>query len=153
MKKIRLSHFVAAMMFACAAVLYYRLLEFRIFCIVLLCFAIRYFFYPVLTEAGIEHKFLGIRYRLTRWDEIKDVMRVPSGTYPFRVLVVTTTRGTVRRPNQYGIVKGRKVLSELCSGKTFSIECDNTGRRREVIPYVREHYGALNYDFFANKHR
>ena len=31
--------------------------------------------YYVLTDQGIEHKFLGIRYRTTQWDEIGDVMR------------------------------------------------------------------------------
>lgn len=44
-------------------------------CVGLIC-TIATMKYYTLTERGIQHKFLGICYRLTPWSDLKDVMRV-----------------------------------------------------------------------------
>ena len=51
--------------------------------------------YYVLTDQGIEHKFLGIRYRTTQWDEIGDVMRSrhPQRTQGKEQVLVITRKG------------------------------------------------------------
>ena len=54
--------------------------------------------YYVLTDQGIEHKFLGIRYRTTQWDEIGDVMRSrhPQRTQGKEQVLVITRKGRKR---------------------------------------------------------
>lgn len=72
--------------------------------------------YYVLTDQGIEHKFLGIRYRTTQWDEIGDVMR---SRHPQRtqgkeqVLVITRKGAKVLREDALRRVKA--VLSAVCA--------------------------------------
>ena len=62
--------------------------------------------YYVLTDQGIEHKFLGIRYRTTQWDEIGDVMR---SRHPQRtqgkeqVLVITRKGAKVLREDAFAV--------------------------------------------------
>ena len=65
--------------------------------------------YYVLTDQGIEHKFLGIRYRTTQWDEIGDVMRSrhPQRTQGKEQVLVITRKGCLRRV--------KAVLSAVCA--------------------------------------
>ena len=113
-----------------------------------------------LKETGIQHRFFGICYRFTPWSEIKDVMRVYQQTgerYAPLTLMFTTKRGNVYRPEEAGYVpypqKKRFLKEWLLQGKMFMIYCAPKKWGPEVVRFVEEHYGPLDYDFVAEKEK
>lgn len=72
--------------------------------------------YYVLTDQGIEHKFLGIRYRTTQWDEIGDVMRSrhPQRTQGKEQVLVITRKGA-KGPARGCLRRVKAVLSAVCA--------------------------------------
>ena len=126
----------------------------------LMFFAIIYGKWYTLKETGIQHRFFGICYRFTPWSEIKDVMRVYQQTgerYAPLTLMFTTKRGNVYRPDETGYVpypQKKHFLKEwLLQGKMFMIYCAPKKWGPEVVRFVEEHYGPLDYDFVAEKEK
>ena len=110
--------------------------------------------YYVLTDQGIEHKFLGIRYRTTQWDEIGDVMR---SRHPQRtqgkeqVLVITRKGAKVLREDAFA---GSKLfypqfVPGWIRGDRFVIRLTDVRNADKILPYVQARYGRLDYDCFA----
>ena len=123
-------------------------------------FAIIYGKWYTLKEAGIQHRFFSICYRFTPWSEIKEVMRVYQQTgerYAPLTLMFTTKRGNVYRPDETGYVpypqKKRFLKEWLLQGKLFMIYCAPKKWGPEVVRFVEEHYGPLDYDFVAEKEK
>ena len=121
-------------------------------------FAIIYGKWYTLKETGIQHRFFGICYRFTPWSEIKDVMRVYQQTgerYAPLTLMFTTKRGNVYRPDETGYVpypqKKRFLKEWLLQGKMFMIYCAPKKWGPEVVRFVEEHYGPLDYDFVVGR--
>ena len=71
-------------------------------------FVILYGKYYVITELGIVHKLMGIRFRMTPWEDIIDIMCVTHQAEKGngRVLMVTTKKGNVYRPEEHGVNAG-----------------------------------------------
>ena len=110
--------------------------------------------YYVLTDQGIEHKFLGIRYRTTQSDEIGDVMR---SRHPQRtqgkeqVLVITRKGAKVLREDAFA---GSKLfypqfVPGWIRGDRFVIRLTGVRNADKILPYVLARYGRLDYDCFA----
>ena len=98
--------------------------------------------YYVLTDQGIEHKFLGIRYRTTQWDEIGDVMR---SRHPQRtqgkeqVLVITRKGAKVLREDAFA---GSKLfypqfVPGWIRGDRFVIRLTDVRNADKILPYVQ----------------
>ena len=126
----------------------------------LMFFAIIYGKWYTLKDTGIQHRCFGICYRFTPWSEIKDVMRVYQQTgerYAPLTLMFTTKRGNVYRPDETGYVpypqKKRFLIEWLLQGKMFMIYCAPKKWGPEVVRFVEEHYGPLDYDFAAEKEK
>lgn len=121
------------------------------FCaIIMLFFAILYGRYYILTEQSINHKLLGICYRKTYWQDIRDVMYVYQQTgekYKPRTLMFTTKHGNVYRPDKSGYIKDNNFHIDWLLGKIFMIRCDDLKSRTTIIPYVEAHYGKIDYSF------
>ena len=110
--------------------------------------------YHVLSEAGIVHKLLGIPFRKTPWSEVKDIMCLPHQAErgKGKVLMVTTQKGRVYRPEERGSnagyirqkgfekdwLFGRNLFMLDCSGKDID----------QVIAFVESCYGAIDYHYF-----
>ena len=136
------------------AIIFYGTAAFSVF------FTIIYGKWYTLKETGIQHRFFGICYRFTPWSEIKDVMRVYQQTgerYAPLTLMFTTKRGNVYRPDETGYVpypqKKRFLKEWLLQGKMFMIYCAPKKWGPEVVRFVEEHYGPLDYDFVAEKEK
>ena len=113
-----------------------------------------------LCEKGIKHKLFGICFKVTPWNEIQDVMCVYMQTgdrYNTPTLMFTTKRGNVYRPDETGYVpypqKKRFLKEWLLQGKMFMIYCAPKKWGPEVVRFVEEHYGPLDYDFVAEKEK
>ena len=136
------------------AIIFYGTAAFSVF------FTIIYGKWYTLKETGIQLRFFGICYRFTPWSEIKDVMRVYQQTgerYAPLTLMFTTKRGNVYRPDETGYVpypqKKRFLKEWLLQGKMFMIYCAPKKWGPEVVRFVEEHYGPLDYDFVAEKEK
>ena len=72
-------------------------------------------------------------------------------------LMFTTKRGNVYRPDETGYVpypqKKRFLKEWLLQGKMFMIYCAPKKWGPEVVRFVEEHYGPLDYDFAAEKEK
>lgn len=118
-------------------------------------FAIATMKYYTLTERGIQHKFLGICYRLTPWSDLKDVMRVyyqtgARGDPPS--LVFTTMRGNIYRPDESGYIpktQRKTFYKEWLCGRIFSIGYPEK-HEEQFLGFVEKYYGPLDYDYIAD---
>ena len=160
---MRISHFGAFSFFAGTAVLEivlpfivkfdeWYVIAFVHFCAVInLVFGIIYGKYHVLTEKGIQHKFLGICYRRTSWDHIKDIMLVYQQTGERgrpKTLMLTKEDGIVYRPDASGYIKEKGFTIQWLRGKILSIRCDDKKTAHKILWYVENYYGPLDYNFF-----
>ena len=123
-----------------------------------LVFSLSYLRYLVIADDGINHKFFGIRYRFTSWENVKDIMRVlhPSEKGGVNVLPVTTVNGQIYRPNERGHVPKeaqleKRFFAEWLSGKLFVVRLPQhpKGAEDKVAQYVADRYGPLDYDAFS----
>lgn len=108
--------------------------------------------YYILTEQGIQHKFLGICYRKTEWTEIQDVMRTVNQTgerWRPRVLYFTTNRASrIYRPNEHGYVETKGFFRDWLTGRIFMVRSADPHVADKAVAYVEQHYGPLDYDYF-----
>ena len=160
---MRVSHFGAASFFAAVTIIelflgiwfdYDGMLSANVFvcfcATVNMVFAIIYGKYHIFTEKGIQHKFLGICYRRTNWDDIKDIMLVYQQSEKGRpkALMFTTKEAPVYRPDVSGYIKTKGFNRDWFCGKLFSIRFDDKKTAGKILWYIEEYYGPLDYNFF-----
>lgn len=116
--------------------------------------------YIVFTDNGIEHKIFGVRYRFTSWKNVKNIMHTfhPSENTTARALVITTDRGDIYLPNDYGRVstkgkQGKDFIAEWLSGKIFVVTLPQRPEERgsKVVQYVADCYGPLDFDYSCDR--
>ena len=159
---MRISHFGSASFFCVVAIIMlflgiffdFDMLSANVF--VCFCATVQIVFaiicgkYHILTEKGIQHKFLGICYRRTNWDEIKDIMLVYQQTgekgHP-KTLMFTTKEAPVYRPDASGYIKTKGFERDWFCGKLFSIRFESKNAEK-ILWYIEKYYGPLDYNFF-----
>ena len=121
-----------------------------------IAFAIIYGKYHIFTEKGIQHRFLGICYRRTNWDEVKDIMLVYQQTGERgspKTLMFTTQDAPIYRPDASGYIKQKGFNRDWFCGKLFSVRFDDKKTADKILWYIEEYYGVLDYSFFAQAER
>lgn len=118
------------------------------------CFAVLYGKYYIITDFGIVHKLMGIRFRITPWEDIIDIMCVTHQAEKGngRVLLVTTKKGNAYRPEEHGAYAGlirQKGFEKdwIFRGSVFMLNCNNNSIK-EVIAYIESYYGPIDYNYF-----
>lgn len=114
----------------------------------------------VFSDAGIEHRFLGICYRKTVWSDISSVMRLFTGAKnsDAKAFLITTQRGTIvhvpERKEAHGTtnqtpfdlcVTVRGFWHEWLCGKHFLVQCSKK-QEEAVRSALEKHCGALAFD-------
>ena len=163
---MRISHFGAASFFGAVAIIelflgvlgnFDGILSVNVF--ICFCaagnivFALIYGKYHVFTEKGIQHKLLGICYRTTKWDEIKDIMLVYQQTGERgcpKTLMFTTKEAPVYRPDASGYIKNKGFNRDWFCGKLFSVRFDDKKTSEKILWYIEKYYGSLDYNFFGS---
>ncbi len=166
---MRISHFGTALFFAVFGIIELLLgiwdkfdgmlsvKVFIVFCAVInFVFAFVYGKYYFFDTDGIQHRLLGICYRRTMWNEIKDIMLVYQQTGERgrpKTLMFTTKDAPIYRPDASGYIKDKGFYSDWICGKLFSIRLDEKKEGGKILGYIEKYYGQLNYNFFdSSKH-
>lgn len=101
----------------------------------------------VLTEKGILHYLFGIRYRVTPWPDIQDILRVYLNPKKGIELLVIRQGTQILRPRTRGWNKGlivgnfRTQIFPTLTGKLFTLR-----DTPEILDCIRLYYGELNFD-------
>lgn len=114
----------------------------------------------VFSDAGIEHRLLGICYRKTVWSDISSVMRLFTGAKnsEAKAFLITTQRGTIvhvpERKEAHGTtnqtpfdlcVTVRGFWHEWLCGKHFLVQCSKK-QEEAVLLAIEKYYGTLTFD-------
>lgn len=78
-------------------------------------------------------------------------VRHPSDRSGMKVLIFTTNRGNIYRPDKNGSVGTNTFVKEWLAGKIFVLCCGKGKKFEEIMPYIESGHGSLDYDFWEKK--
>lgn len=124
--------------------------------LVMLLFAQAAAKYYILSERGIEHKIFGICFRLTRWNEICDVMHIPQQQGDRRsppVIMFTVDPKLKYRPNERGVVTQKEFSRDwLWRHRLFMVDIKRR-QKEQLFAIIRRYYGEIDYDYYEWKNK
>ena len=115
---------------------------------IILVIACSYLRTYVLTKEGIAHYFVGIRYRVTPWSDIRDISRVYVAPKRGLELLVIRKNAEILRPRtrgfSAGLIQGNFKTQYLPSltGHIFTLK-----NREDILECIKLYYGELDFDF------
>lgn len=113
--------------------------------------------YYILSENGISHRIFGIAYRTTLWEDICDIMclRDPTERSKQPFLVINCNPDKIHRPKN-SMDRGlmhvefkNDLYVDWLRGDVFFLRCGKEQMIHEVIPFVRLHYGEMDYSMYS----
>lgn len=114
---------------------------------IILVIACSYLRTYVLTKEGIAHYFVGIRYRVTPWSDIRDISRVYVAPKRGLELLVIRKNAEILRPRtrgfSAGLIQGNFKTQYLPSltGHIFTLK-----NREDILECIKLYYGELDFD-------